>query len=168
VRVRGDHHHACVAALGARGAQRLEQLDGEQPVREVVEGERQLDAVGALLPRVEHRAGVVDEHVHPRVPGADLGGRGAHLGLARQVGPQELGRAATRRGRRPHVGQRLRAAPVVAPDEQHPAAPPDELARRGQADPGRGSGDHAHAPGERQGVRGERRGGRRGRGRHGR
>ena len=59
---------------------------GEEEVREVVDRERLLDAVLGHGSGGREDAGVVDQHVHPRVPRHDLVGRLSYLPLRAQVG----------------------------------------------------------------------------------
>jgi hypothetical protein len=52
---------------------------------------RALEALGRHDPLREREAGIVDEHVHPVVNGADLGCDPAHVGLQQKVADIELG-----------------------------------------------------------------------------
>ena len=102
---------------GAAGrAQPLEQQMREHEVRHVVGREHELEAVlGALVARGD-QAGVVHQHVDPRLGGGDLGGDPFHFPQARQVG-MESGVGLGRIGGAQLAQCLLRAARVARNDD---------------------------------------------------
>ena len=111
----------------------------------MVEGEGLLEAVGRDVPRREHRAGVVREHVDARVRLAELPRHPADLVHPRQVGDVLV------HGRAVAGGTRLlRSRPYalrVAADEGELGAAPGQLESGGVADASRRAGedDRRHA-----------------------
>jgi hypothetical protein len=102
----------------------------------------------------KYAPGVVHEHVEPRgaVDGdavAHLGGEAPHLGPARQVGHEHLGRpAATAGGRaRGHLARRVLPARPVAGDEEDAVPALGERGGGGAADAGGGAGDEGRGRG---------------------
>lgn len=128
-----DHARALVEA-------RHQQV-GEQEVAEVVRPELELEAVGGARERGGHHAGVVHEHVDPRVSGPQFGGAGADRRERGQVQDRVLDAARQVRDRRP-------ALVPVARGQHHAGAGPREHPRALVAEAGGATGDHDRAAGQ--------------------
>jgi hypothetical protein len=132
-------------AAGAGPQQRQEQR-GQQKPGEVIDREAQLEPVGALLASAAGRAdaGVVDQDVEPvgRVPYG--GGKPAHLGQARQIGPEECRRASRFLDLGDHPGASLGVAAMH--QDARPGAP--EAAGDNPADAVGRAGDERRLSGQ--------------------
>ena len=167
--VLGEHHVAEVDGLlpdggdvddpGRRGgAQQRQQQPGQRVRRQVVDGEPQLVPVRALLPRaapghVAADAGVVHQHVEPRLRRDDLAGELPHPGEARQVRLVPAHPVAGRRfvrlgGRRGDLLDRVRDPPGVAAVHEHRRPGPGQLGGQRPAKPVGGTGDKNDFPAE--------------------
>lgn len=138
----GGRGHVDDAGRGtgaAGGLQQVEQFESQQHVAEVVERPGALEPVRASLPPVEDRAGIIHQHVEPRIGRADLGRQPADLGLRRQVGDEAVDRrAANRRAQRLGAGIDLAH---VAPDDPDAGAGLRQAQGGLVADAGGGTGD---------------------------
>jgi len=129
VRGAGGAHDAGRGRLGEQPPQ----LARQHEIGEVVQSERKLEAVGALLSVREHSARIVDEDVEPLVPRAEVGGDPLDLGDAGQVADEHLDAivAAVLHELGPHpFGLLLRPA-----DNRQRGTPPREGTARLLADP---------------------------------
>ena len=139
VRDARDRHHP--GSIHAE--QVLQQQAGEREMAEMVGAELQLEAVGGVLLRRVHHAGVVDEQVDPRVGGRKFGRRGAHRCQRAQI--QFVHRHLRARGQLPNAGRRSVALGGVADRHHHSGATGGEHTGRVVAEAGVRAGDDRHS-----------------------
>ena len=109
------------------GFEQIQQKVRQDEVREVVECQRHLDAVGGFVASQEDAACIVDQHVEAREPLENLVREAPEFGQRRQVGYQRFGRA--RRTLGSNLGQGLGATFGGSAHDDHVIADPGQLAR---------------------------------------